>query len=56
MLYKEFDKHQHLTTTRVADDKLLNARVDGVLIKEAARLHKLQAKVEQENKVKKPCT
>ncbi len=51
--FKSFDQHQHLSTTRIADDKLINTRVDEVLLKEAARLHKLQAKVALENPVKR---
>ena len=33
----------------MADDKLLNARVDDVLAKEGLRLRKLQAKVASQN-------
>ena len=51
--FKAFDQHQHLSMPRVADDKLLNARVDDVLVKEAARLHKLQTKVALENQNKR---
>ncbi len=51
--FKTFDQHQHLGTTRVADDKLLNARVDEVLVKEAARLRTLQSKVALENQDKR---
>ncbi|UUZ68464.1 hypothetical protein LP416_30975 [Polaromonas sp. P2-4] len=47
--FKTFERHQHLSATRVADDKLLNARVDDVLAKEAVRLRKLQAKVASQN-------
>jgi hypothetical protein len=47
--FKTFDQHQHLSSSRVADDKLLNLRVDEVLIKESARLRKLQAKLATEN-------
>ena len=47
--FKTFDQHQHLSKTRIADDKLLNTRVDEVLLKEAARLHKLQVTVALEN-------
>jgi len=36
--FKTFGRHQHLSASRVADDKLLNARVDDVLAKEAIRL------------------
>ena len=42
---KAFDQHQHLSIPRVADDKLLNARVDDVLIKEAALLAAAQIRV-----------
>ena len=38
-----FERHQHLSASRVADDKLLNARVDTVLDKETISLRKLQA-------------
>lgn len=48
--FKTFERHQHLSATRVADDKLLNARVDDVLVKETARLRKLQAQVASHNK------
>lgn len=48
--FKTFERHQHLSASRVADDKLLNARVDAVLSKEAARLHKLQVQVASHNK------
>jgi len=47
--FKTFDQHQHLSSSRVADDKLLNLRVDEVLIKESVRLRKLQVKVAAEN-------
>ena len=47
--FKTFERHQHLSASRVADDKVLNARVDGVLDKEAARLRKLQLKVRADN-------
>ena len=46
---KTFERHQHLSATRVADDKLLNGRVDAVLVKESLRLRKLQALVAAEN-------
>ena len=49
LAFKTFDAHQHLSHTRVADDKLLNARGDEVLLKEAARLRKLQASVALHN-------
>ena len=48
--FKTFERHQHLSASRVADDKLLNARVDSVLDKEASRLRKLQAQVTSHNK------
>ncbi len=48
--FKTFERHQHLSASRVADDKLLNARVDSVLGKEAARLRKMQAQVVSHNK------
>ena len=47
--FKTFERHQHLSATRVADDKLLNARVDDVLAKEALRLRKLHAAVVAQN-------
>lgn len=47
--FKTFERHQHLSATRVADDKLLNGRVDAVLVKESLRLRKLQALVAAEN-------
>ena len=47
--FKTFERHQHLSATRVADDKMLNARVDDVLTKEAARLRKLKAQVALHN-------
>ena len=47
--FKTFERHQHLSATRVADDKLLNGRVDEVLVKESLRLRKLQALVAAEN-------
>ena len=43
--FKTFERHRHLSASRVADDKLLNARVDAVRGKEATRLRKLQAQV-----------
>ena len=52
LAFKTFDAHQHLSHTRVADDKLLNAKVDEVLVKEAARLRKLQASVALQNQSK----
>jgi transposase len=45
LAFKAFERHQHLAASRVADDKMLNARVDDVLAKEAARLRRLQAQV-----------
>ena len=48
--FKTFERHQHLNASRVADDKLLNARVDSVLAKEATRLRKMQAQVASHNK------
>jgi hypothetical protein len=47
--FKTSDQHQHLSSSRVAADKLLNVRVDQVLIKKSARLRKLQVKVAAEN-------
>ena len=47
--FKTFERHQHLSATRVADDKLLNGRVDAVLLKESLRLRKLQAQVAAQN-------
>jgi transposase len=47
--FKTFERHQHLSATRVADDKLLNARVDAVVVKESQRLRKLQALVAAQN-------
>lgn len=47
--FKTFERHQHLSATRVADDKMLNARVDQVLTKEAARLRKLKDQVASHN-------
>jgi transposase len=47
--FETHERHQHLSATRVADDKLLNARVDDVLAKEALRLRKLLAGVAAQN-------
>ena len=47
--FKTFERHQHLSASRVADDKVLNARVDAVQTKETARLRKLQAQVVSHN-------
>jgi len=47
--FKTFERHQHLSGSRVADDKLLNGRVDAVLQKESQRLRKLQALVAAQN-------
>lgn len=47
--FKTFERHQHLSASRVADDKLLNGRVDAVLQKESLRLRKLQALVAAQN-------
>lgn len=47
--FKTFERHLHLSATRVADDKLLNGRVDAVLVKESLRLRKLQALLAAEN-------
>jgi hypothetical protein len=47
--FKTFERHQHLSASRVADDKLLNGRVDAVLQKESQRLRKLQALVAAQN-------
>ena len=46
--FKTFERHQHLSATRVADDKLLKGRVDSVLAKEPSRLRQLQALVAAE--------
>lgn len=46
---KAFEHHQHLANTRVADDKMLNVRVDTAVQKEAARLRTLAARVRKEN-------
>ena len=43
------ERHQHLSAARVADDKLLNGRVDAALLKESLRLRKLQALVTAQN-------
>ena len=50
--FKSFDAHQHLRQTRVADDKLLNVRIDEVLAKGAIRLRKLQISVALHNQGK----
>ena len=47
--YRTFERHQHLAASRVADDKMLNARVDDALLKEAARLRRLQVRVAADN-------
>ena len=47
--FETYERHQHLSATRVADDKLLNMRVDDVLAKEALRLRKLLAGVAAQN-------
>ena len=47
--FKTFERHQHLSASRVADDKLLNGRVDAVLQKESQRLRKLQVLVAAQN-------
>jgi transposase len=47
--YRAFERHEHLAASRVADDKMVNARVDDALLKEAARLRRLQARVAQDN-------
>ena len=47
--YRTFERHQHLAASRVADDKMLNARVDDALAKKAARLRRLQARVADGN-------
>ena len=47
--YRTFERHEHLAASRVTDDKTLNARVDNALVKEAARLRRLQARVAQGN-------
>ena len=52
--FKTFERHQHLSATRVADDKLLNGRVDAVLLKESLRLRKLQALVAAQNATARP--
>ena len=54
--FKIFDRHQHLATTRVADDKLLNAKVDAVLTKQATKLRNLQSKLTLERQTNKPPT
>ena len=52
--FKTFDQHQHLASTRVADDKLLNAKVDAVLAKESIRLRKLQSQLALQSSAKTP--
>ena len=47
--FEAYERHPHLSATRVADDKLLNARLDEVLVKEALRLRKLLATVAAQN-------
>ena len=47
--FKTLERHQHLGASRVANNKLLNARVDVVLDKDAARLRKLQAQITSHN-------
>lgn len=46
---KAFERHQHLANTRVADDKMLNVRVDTAVQKEADRLRNLASRVQREN-------
>lgn len=46
---KAFERHQHLALTRVADDKMLNTRVDEAVHKEAKRLRRLKATLKREN-------
>lgn len=47
--FRTLERHQHQRASRVADDKLLNARVDDVLAKEPQRLRKLQAQAIAQN-------
>jgi transposase len=47
--FKTFERHQHLSASRVADDKSLNGRVDAAVQKESRRLRKLQATVAAQN-------
>ena len=46
---KAFERHQHLAQTRVADDKMVNTRVDAAVLKEARRLRALAKSVQQPN-------
>ena len=43
--FKNFARHEQLASTRVADDKTLNARVDDALGKEARRIRKLSGQI-----------
>ena len=49
LAFRCFDRHQQLASTRIADDKTLNVKVDQVLGKEAARLQRLASRVNAEN-------
>ncbi|MEO5670436.1 MAG: ISNCY family transposase [Ramlibacter sp.] len=46
---KSFERHQHLAQTRLADDKMVNTRVDAAVHKEAQRLRALVANVQRNN-------
>ena len=47
--FKAFERHQHLSESRVADDKTLNVRVEKIASRETARLKSLQQRVTREN-------
>jgi hypothetical protein len=47
--FKAFERHQHLSQSRVADDKTLNARVQQVAARESSRLKALRQRVASEN-------
>jgi Helix-turn-helix domain len=47
--FKTFERHEHLRASRVADDKLLNGRVDTLLAKQARKLSKLQVQIVADN-------
>lgn len=49
--FESHERHEHLSATRIADDKLLNVRIDDVLAKEAQRLRNRLDSVATQNQM-----
>jgi transposase len=49
LTFKAFERHQHLSESRVSDDKTLNGRVEEIASRESSRLKALHQQVAREN-------